>query len=380
MRNAEYSKMPFDSPEPPSRPSMLAKGCCGLLFVACVVAFVRPGAAEAGGGKHARIEEAGGGTIEAHQKREVSSSLLALRQMRKGRRILARLVEDDAPIPAGSKKVQFIRHGEGYHNVAQREWRARPGWDGKTEPYTIDTDPNGRYVDPLLTEAGEEQARALQARTCDSSLYEQFKGQHAQWPTCTVAAPQLLVVSPMRRATQTGLLAFAPHVATGQLPVLAHELCHERAGRHTCDRRLSRAELTKQFGAIVPGDGSSLPDSTPKMAGQRVQHIPSYEREMRLVVSYVPLETEEDPYWGDGVSREPWDSVVARAAGFVEWLRARPETHIAVASHSAWLLAMFNAVLTTDDGDRVFISPAAAAPASSWFGTGEMRTVLLTWE
>ena len=71
---SDYSKMPFDSPEPPSRPSMLAKGCCGLLFVACVVAFVRPGAAEAGGGggKHARIEEAGGGKhagIKAHLDR-----------------------------------------------------------------------------------------------------------------------------------------------------------------------------------------------------------------------------------------------------------------------------------------------------------------------
>ena len=60
------------------------------------------------------------------------------------------------------------------------------------------------------------------------------------------------------------------------------------------------------------------------------------------------------------VSRKPWDSVVARAAGLVEWLRARPETHITAASHSAWLLAMFNAVLTMEDGDWAFISPDAS--------------------
>ena len=313
MRTAHYSKL--DSPEPASCPSLLVKGCCGLLFVAAVVAFGRPVAAEAHGGGARRSDR-----VEAHQKGEVSSSLLALRRMPKRNRILARLVEDDAPIPPGSKKVQFIRHGEGYHNVAQREWRSRPGWEGSTEPYTVDTDPGGRYVDALLTEEGEAQARALQARTTRT------------------AAPQLLVVSPMRRATQTGLLAFAPHVAAGRLPVLAHELCHERAGRHTCDRRLGRAELTKQFGARV---------------------------------SYALIESEEDPYWGDGVAREPWGGVVARGAAFAAWLRARPEVHVAVAAHSAWLLAMFNAVLTTADGDEA---------TRGWFGTGEMRTVLLTWE
>jgi len=46
------------------------------------------------------------------------------------------------------KKVHFIRHGQGFHNVAQAEWRAagKPG-----EPYTLDTDPNLKYGDALLT-------------------------------------------------------------------------------------------------------------------------------------------------------------------------------------------------------------------------------------
>ena len=43
------------------------------------------------------------------------------------------------------------RHGEGAHNVAQREWRAA----GKaSEPYTVQNDPTGRYVDAELTPAG----------------------------------------------------------------------------------------------------------------------------------------------------------------------------------------------------------------------------------
>ena len=67
-------------------------------------------------------------------------------------------VADDAPVDKtrGQKKVHFVRHGEGYHNVAQREWRqaSKPG-----EPYTIDTDPEFKFIDALLTPAGVEQVR-----------------------------------------------------------------------------------------------------------------------------------------------------------------------------------------------------------------------------
>ena len=69
------------------------------------------------------------------------------------------------------------------------------------------------------------------------------------------------------------------------------------------------------------------------------------------------------------MTREPWEDVAKRAAGFALWLRERPEQHLAVASHSAFLLTLFNAVLATETED-----------ARRWFGTGEMRTVLLSWK
>ena len=119
------------------------------------------------------------------------------------------------------------------------------------------------------------------------------------------------------------------------MPCLAHELCHEIGGRHTCDKRLSKAALAAQFPAV----------------------------------SYELIEAEDDPFWGDGVSREPWEEVARRGAGFALWLRGRPETHVAVAAHSAFLLATFNAILTTETEE-----------ARGWFGTGEMRTVMLTFE
>mgnify|MGYP001479920181 CR=1 FL=1 len=82
------------------------------------------------------------------------------------------------------------------------------------------------------------------------------------------------------------------HVRRGELPVLANELCHERAGRHTCDKRLSKAALAAAFPAV----------------------------------SYELIETEEDPYWGDGVTRESWEALARRGVCFVDWLLARRET------------------------------------------------------
>ena len=79
-------------------------------------------------------------------------------------------------------------------------------------------------------------------------------------------------------------------------------------------------------------------------------------------------ESEEDPYWGDGLIREPWEGVARRAADFALWLRDTPERHIAVASHSAFLLTIFNGVFRTESEE-----------ARRWFGTGEMRTVLLSY-
>ncbi|OLP80076.1 Phosphomutase-like protein 3 [Symbiodinium microadriaticum] len=252
---------------------------------------------------------------------------------------------DEGPPPEGCKKIYFIRHGEGYHNVAQREWRAKADWDGKTEPYTLDQDPEGKFEDPLLTPKGEGQAKELQPRAAalapellvvspmrramqtgltaferhvaegdrrlpktklaelfpavDFKLLESeedpywgdgWKREELQ-PRAAALAPELLVVSPMRRAMQTGLTAFERHVAEGRLPVLAHELCHERAGLHTCDRRLPKTKLAELFPAV----------------------------------DFKLLESEEDPYWGDGWKREDLPAMATRAGRFIEWLLARPE-------------------------------------------------------
>ena len=76
---------------------------------------------------------------------------------------------------------------------------------------------------------------------------------------------------------------------------------HERGGRHTCDKRRGLAAI-------------------------RAAH-PN--------IDYSLVTAEEDPLWGDGVTREPWPDLGKRAAAFIEWLMAHEEEHIAVAAHSA---------------------------------------------
>ena len=187
--------------------------------------------------------------------------------------------------------MHFIRHGEGHHNVAQREWRAAAGWDGTSEPYTLDTDPEYRFVDALLTDKGEAEARALQART-------------------RKLTPELLVVSPLRRATQTGLLAFEFRVTNSpsnlgeRIPVVAHELCHERAGRHTCDKRLARTALAAAY-----------PEVNYDLVDLEVVAGVNGAQQSRDSKAHDLCESEEDPYWGDGLIREPWEGVARRAAG-----------------------------------------------------------------
>jgi len=229
---------------------------------------------------------------------------------------------DDAPIPPGAKKVHLIRHGQGFHNVAQAEWR-RAGKPG--EPYTLDTDPSMRYQDAVLTPVGEQQARDLQPRT--ARLF-----------------PEVMVVSPMRRATQTGLLAFAAHVAGGEkasLPVVACESAHEIAGKHTCDKRLPKAQLAKLF-----------PE-----------------------VDYALVGSEEDPFWGDGLVREPLEKTTEWAAALARFLLVeRSETHLVVAAHSTILASLMNSVLTVDEASE------EGRRSTSWFGTGEMRTFILQWD
>ena len=289
--------------------------------------------------------------------------------------VVARRVPDDYflgenPLPETTHekrilkrmKVSLIRHGQGFHNVAQKEWRNDPKWDRKSEPYTVDNDPNYRFMDAMLTSIGENQACELQPRV-DAMLAVTQRHLSTQLPF-------LLIVSPMRRAIETGLIAFnlmeipneqirnqqpmeivpvRPSQTAEKYPVLckALEWCHERAARHTCDKRLMRSQLEEIFCSE------------------------------KKLVDFSGLSSEEDPFWHE-TERESLYKLAIRCAEFVDVLFSIKDDEysgVAVACHSTFLFCLHNAIFSAWENEAA----AGSDQVNEWYQTGEMRTVELTF-
>jgi broad specificity phosphatase PhoE len=248
-------------------------------------------------------------------------------------KVLAQVEDDSAPLTVYEtendeskvrvKRVYFVRHGQGFHNKVAAESvtkcdckdaQVRSGSAPSRCPYRDDS-----LLDPLLTELGVEQAK--QAGQSIGG------GERVQ----------LVAVSPLRRATETALIAFDAVVSDERVRFVALECCREQWGQHKCDRRLSAEALRKQYG----------------------------ERG----VDYSLLESDEDPLWLDDV-REARSSVAARCEQSLRWIAERNETHVALASHSSYMLTMFNVILDC----------SAAPSARRWFETGELRVLDLAIE
>ncbi|PSC75000.1 phosphoglycerate mutase [Micractinium conductrix] len=259
-----------------------------------------------------------------------------------------------------TKVIHFIRHGEGFHNVGY-----------------------SNNLDACLTERGWDQAQTL--------------GRHFFSQQAT-AGVQLVVMSPLVRALETAAGVFGvepsqyegsaaaaggadgggsrpaseggdssrlgsagsadgappPLMMAGQeaetriraahgavalrsgVKFVAVELCRERLGPSQCDKRQALEDTQRQF----PGVDFSL------------------------------IETDLDESWEAG-HVESESSVVVRGFNFLNWLMQRPETNIAVVTHSAFLwftLACFG---------NEFARPVREN-LQRWYENCEMRTVVLT--
>eukprot|EP00568_Trieres_chinensis_P011937 CAMPEP_0183294152 /NCGR_PEP_ID=MMETSP0160_2-20130417/2592_1 /TAXON_ID=2839 ORGANISM="Odontella Sinensis, Strain Grunow 1884" /NCGR_SAMPLE_ID=MMETSP0160_2 /ASSEMBLY_ACC=CAM_ASM_000250 /LENGTH=291 /DNA_ID=CAMNT_0025455413 /DNA_START=141 /DNA_END=1016 /DNA_ORIENTATION=+ len=224
---------------------------------------------------------------------------------------------DDPEAPDDSvenvKTVHFVRHGQGFHNLmadlARAEGREWVQYTNKPEnPYIMP-----EILDAPLTEKGRQQAYFLQP---------QIVGMANQ--------PELVVLSPNCRALQTGVLAFEHLV--GKIPFLAHEMVREENGVHVCDKRRPKSKQTREF----------------------------------PMVDFSLIDSENDPiFLAD--RRETKMEIGGRIYKFLDWLSRRSEKHVGVASHSGWLMTIFNGNMECKDS----LKP--------WFQTGEMRSVKLVF-
>lgn len=165
-------------------------------------------------------------------------------------------------------QVFLIRHGQSTFNEA-------------FEATGIDP----LHFDAPLTALGHRQVAAARA--------------HAQG-----LEPDLVVVSPLTRAVETGLGLFHPEKA----PIIVSPLHRERLG-NSCDVGRPPHELSLQFPVLA------------------FDHLDAC-------------------WWHDGekdhrgVAVEPDDVFIARVAAFTRWLSARPEPRIAVVGHGTFLHRM----------------------------------------
>lgn len=136
-----------------------------------------------------------------------------------------------------TKTIHFVRHAgkqnrisisvllsltmrsiEGTHNEANRAY-------GDDTPVIHSTSGAWRYQDAYLTKHGIQQ--------CITARQTLLGDVH----------PQLIVVSPFTRTLQTAHIMFNGR----QVPFLVQELCRERSGKYTCDKRRTKSEIVAEF-------------------------------------------------------------------------------------------------------------------------------------
>lgn len=207
--------------------------------------------------------------------------------------------EASAVLASNVKTVHFVRHAQATHNKAALGEIGRAAY----------MDP--AFHDARLTDVGIEQCDTLrpQARLVAKDV-------------------ELVLVSPCTRATDTALRCFedAPESAKW----ISLESLREKSGQHPCDGRRAVSQLKSEF---------------PK-------------------IDYSFMEEDEDVYGEKtlGEKRETDEMIIARAHQFLAWLNGRPETKIAVVTHSAFLSVLFNKVVN------------CSSDLSKWYENCEMRT------
>ncbi|KAG2010598.1 hypothetical protein CC2G_013411 [Coprinopsis cinerea AmutBmut pab1-1] len=153
-------------------------------------------------------------------------------------KLFQKLEELNQSAKEGEKhKVVFcIRHGQGFHNVAEAKYGTE-AWDDHWSKLNGD----GEIVwgpDPLLTPTGIEQAKDVR------KMWEKEI-------SAGLGLPSKIYSSPLSRALRTCFITFDGLLpvedSEGESRVLIVEDCREENGVHTCDKRNTRSWIQTQF-------------------------------------------------------------------------------------------------------------------------------------
>jgi broad specificity phosphatase PhoE len=184
------------------------------------------------------------------------------------------------PLPTGPQTLLLVRHGQSMHNIASV---AKYG----------DTGADASLFDAPLSPLGETQVAALAGHEL-------------------LAKAELIISSPLTRAVQTLFGAFPPLSGAPPAPVELWPLVSEHL-TDSCDIGTGAAELAKRFPTL---HASTLPEVWWYTGG--VQETAAGSRERYRECGFM----------------EPELMFIGRVDAFVEKLRQRPESVIAIFGHS----------------------------------------------
>lgn len=228
-----------------------------------------------------------------------------------------------------TKKIHFIRHAEGFHNVETKK-------TGSNECLLREGKPANQHPlwDARLTPTGIAQAKALKKH-----LAERPSGGRS------FTAFDLVVVSPLTRTCETAYHIFGDGRQPGKPAFLCKSIApegsieYERGDKVPAPRILVREECRERWGQYVCDGRRNI--------SEIMSEFPSFD------FSEVPY--EEDRFYTEN-GREPDEHTCARGLAFLQWLNRRPEKCIAVVTHSSFLrhiFQQFGGNLHNDDMDRL---------------------------
>jgi broad specificity phosphatase PhoE len=228
----------------------------------------------------------------------------------------------------GCKHVSFIRHAEGEHQVALDEAAADPETQAevKKAKETMSESEAAAVAERLEnwpTYWENSAAEKLTDAVLSSKGRHQCRQDRAQMTDFT-----LVVVSPLRRTFETAYLLFQTKNASTP-SFIVHDLCRERYGEFTCDRRNKMSENRDW----QPG-GNNVDKDFWKHWDWETQKTSPLASERPLNMPYA----DDDMVWSS--EREPLDETIQRSQFFLLWLLTRPEEKVAVVTHSSFMQNM----------------------------------------
>jgi len=228
------------------------------------------------------------------------------------------------------KILILMRHGEAKHNVFERRYAQENGTTME------EANVHGDYpVDPVLTGKGCGQMLDLSRRT--ATFFNNDTGLQ----------PDLVVVSPLRRAIQSAYIAFPTHTALTSLtntPWVCHPGCMEQANGNKSEFVSSSSELEEMFPGVdfVMFDESLVDNGDVDGVNGR-EKVPLFESKIDLM---------------------------GRTDEFLRWIKEREERVIVVSSHATWLQSLCAFSLKYEPESK----------GIEMFKKGEMRSVGLKFD